>query len=188
MIDSKGKVNILVIIIIIVVQLLAVAAVWWFFIKEPAEEAPAGPTAITKTDVELPPPPPATSTGDNKSSSTSDNTTPTGKALDFIKDYAIFNLGDVVLNPMGAEKNTFFITTISFEYRLSDKNIAVELKNKTPIFRDLILSYFARVTLDDLKNFEKRDTFKEDIQRMVNGSLLEGKITNVLFEQFVIQS
>jgi len=180
--NNKGKINILVIIIIVVVQLIAVAAVWWFFIRETGEVEPTGPKPIAKTEVE---PPPST---DKKTDDTSTTGTDNGKALDFIKDYAIFSLGDVVLNPKGAEKNTFFITTISFQYRLADKNIAVELKNKTPLFRDSILSYFARFTLDDLKNIEMRDTFKEDIQRMVNSSLLEGRITNVLFEQFVIQS
>jgi len=186
MLGNKGKINILVVIIIIVVQLLIVGAVWFFLFREPVEEAPAGPKPITKTDVELPPPPPASSSTDKKPTSTPDNTSNAG-ARDFIKDYAIFSLGDVVLNPSGADKNTYFITTISFEYRLSDKNIATELKNKTPIFRDSILSYFSRFNLDDFRNIEMRDTFKEDIQRMVNSNLLEGRITSVLFEQFVIQ-
>jgi len=187
--DISGKINIIVVLVILFVMLGAGGAYFWFFLRDPVE-VPASLSLSTISNPVAETAPETTPATNNKSTSSTSPTTPTptgSGAMDYIKDYAIFTLGDIVVNPRDAEKNTYLITSISFAYRLSDKNMPVELKNKTPIFRDSILSYFSRCTLVDLRDIEKRDTFKEDIMRMVNESLLEGRITNVLFEQFVIQ-
>jgi len=184
--DNSGKINIIVVFVIFFLMFASGGAYFWFFLRDPVELPPSLTTLSNPVADVAPTTTPAT---DNRSTSSTSTSTPTpsGNAMDFIKDYAIFTLGDIVVNPKEAEKNTYLITSISFAYRLTDKNMPVELKNKTPIFRDSILSYFSKCSLTDLRDIDKRDTFKEDIMRMVNESLLEGRITNVLFEQFVIQ-
>jgi len=186
--EQSGKINIIIVLVIFFLMLAAGGAYFWFFLRDPVEVPPSLNTLSNPVAEATPTTTPATENKPAGGTSTSPTTpTPSGNAMDFIKDYAIFTLGDIVVNPKDAEKNTYLITSISFAYRLSDKNMPVELKNKTPIFRDSILSYFSKCSLVDLRDIEKRDTFKEDIMRMVNESLLEGRITNVLFEQFVIQ-
>lgn len=181
MIDTKGKINIIVIIVIILVQLLIAAGLYFFVLKE--KDEPVKLTTLEKTEIL---PQKQTSVASRNSEIRSSDTIQSLEARDYIKDFTIFDLGDLIVNPLGTESR-FFIVTISFEHRQSDRRLPDELKNKVPLFRDRLIGYFSRLTVDDLRNIENRDIFKDDIMQMINSMLTEGRITNVFFEQFVIQ-
>jgi flagellar FliL protein len=105
---------------------------------------------------------------------------------DYIKDYTVYSLGDIVVNIPGEETH-YLVVTIAFEYQLKDKKLPDELKNKDVLIKDKLNSYFAAKNLADLQDITKREKMKEDILEEVNQMLLEGEITKVLFAQFVIQ-
>ncbi len=105
---------------------------------------------------------------------------------DYIKDYTVYSLGDIVVNIPGDETH-YLVVTVAFEYQLKDKKLPDELKNKDVLIKDKLNSYFAAKTLAELQDITKRDKMKEDIMEQVNEMLLEGEITKVLFAQFVIQ-
>ncbi len=105
---------------------------------------------------------------------------------DYINDYSVYSLGDIVVNIPGAETH-YLVVTVAFEYQLKDKKLPDELKNKDVLIKDKLNSYFAAKTLEDLQDITKREKMKEDILDEVNQMLLEGEITKVLFAQFVIQ-
>jgi len=181
MFNNQGKVNVLVIIIIVLVQLLITVGVYLFVLRD-TEEAPRpmSPLAEHRTEV------PVQQNNNQQQRGGNFDTGLGGGARDFTRDFTLFSLGDVIVNPAGADSR-FFIASVSFEHRQSDRNLPVELRNKTPLLKDRLISYFSRLTVEDLRNIDNREMFREDIMRSVNNVLIEGRITNVIFEQFVIQ-
>jgi hypothetical protein len=104
----------------------------------------------------------------------------------YIRDFTIFSLGEIIVNPREAER-AFFITTISLEHRQADRRLPQELQAKTSILLDRVQTYFSGLTLDDLRNPDNRPVFRNDIISILNNQLIEGRVTDVLFEQWVIQ-
>lgn len=105
---------------------------------------------------------------------------------DYIKDYTVYSLGDIVVNIPGEETH-YLVVTIAFEYQIKDKKLPDELKNKDVLIKDRLNTYFGSKSLAELQDVKNRDKMKTDILDIVNNMLLEGEITKVLFAQFVIQ-
>ena len=206
--DNSGKVNLVVIAVIIMVQMVLVVGVY-FLLSGTTQEEPIKFTAIDKTeipDLDTSPKPKGKNKADEEdvssdrpsndnSSSSRPKSRPkggggfdfdSGGAKDYIKEYALFSLGDVIVNPTGSD-GRFFVTSISLEYKQIDKKLPDELKNKVPAFQHRVNRYFSSQTMEDLRNPEKLDDFHEDVMRQINGSLVEGRITDVFFTQWVIQ-
>jgi flagellar basal body-associated protein FliL len=211
MLNNHGKINIVVILLIVVVQILICGGLYVYlvYMKNPAAEQPlallpAGelppPTDVKPTRPTTPPTqPPAQQPQSNLPNQPSTRPTGTGSGnsfiddsnrdyggKDYVKDFALYALGDVTVNPKGS--TGFLMVTISFEYRLTDVNLPAELKNKTAVFKDRLTSYFGNLTIDDLKEIDNRSIFKDDIMRLINGLLIQGRITSVIFDQFLIQA
>jgi flagellar basal body-associated protein FliL len=190
--DIAGKINITIVVAIIVVQALLSVAVYFFVLRD-SDPASGQLTTLERTEVEPRRPDrqpdrydePDRDRGRGNDNRRDDPSAGFG-ARCFIKDYAIWSFGDLVVNPAG-DDSRFFMVTISFEYRQADKRLPDELKAKRPLFNDALRQYFSRLTVDELRNHQNIDDYKEDIMRMVNSMLIEGRITNVLFEQFVLQ-
>ena len=183
--NNQGKVNILVIIIIVLMMMLTAAGVYLFFIHQPPGEQarPLSPLAEHRTEV----PARQQQARDRDSGRDFDSGAGFGGgARDFTRDFTLFSLGDVIVNPAGTD-NRFFIASISLEHRQADRNLPVELRNKTPLLKDRVIGYFSRLTVEELRNVDNRETYRDDIMRLINSALIEGRVTNVIFEQFVIQ-
>ena len=180
--NNIGKINILVIIIIILVQLIIAGGIYFYFWMNTSErEEESSLQGLTQTEV-----PPPRHQEEPRGSDRSFSELNYGGARDYTRDFAIFNVGDIIVNPRGTDQR-FLITTVLFEYRLVDRRLPGELSNKAPMFRDRITTYFSRISLEDLRDLDNRDVFRDDIIRVINNLLVEGRITDVFFEQFVIQ-
>jgi flagellar basal body-associated protein FliL len=180
-INNEGKVDLVIVLVIILANALLGFVLYFFFIRGSETPQQHGLTPLTRTEVDHH----KEDYYDDKPGRYNDNSSDFG-AKDYAKDYAIWELGDMIVNPYGGDTK-FFITSISFEYRLSDKKLPAELQSKLPLFKDSIQNYFARITVEDLRDIELRDGFKRDIMRSVNGMLIEGRITNVIFSQWLFQ-
>jgi len=190
--NNAGKVNIMVIIIIVLVQAIIIGAGYFFFMYEKEGSGQGQQQQLSSL-----PPPTETQrpSNDRRNDRRNDRQQqqqyddyddgPGFGAKDYIKDYALFDLGDIILNPMGTER--FFIAAIQLEYRQADKNLPTELKNKMPLMKDRVMQLFSRKSLEELRDIENRERYKEEVMRSVNSILLEGRVTSVIFEQFVIQ-
>ncbi len=173
--NNSGKINIIIIVIIVVVQILIGAALYFFvFNKQDSVIKPI--KAIAKKD--------SVSTKKDKKAETDKSTK--SEAKDYIKEYTLFSLEQIAVNPKGSP-DKFLVITMALEFKLSDKNLPVELKNKTLLLNDRISYYFALKSYEELIVLENRDKYKKDILNMINGLLTEGKITNVIFAQYVLQ-
>jgi len=106
-------------------------------------------------------------------------------ARDFARDFTLFNVDDIIVNPAGVDR--FFVTSLSLEHRQADRNLPVELRNKTPLIKDAVIGYFSRLTVEELRDIDNRENYREDVMRIINGMLIEGRVTNVVFQQWVIQ-
>lgn len=177
--NNKGKISILIIVIIVLVQLIIGATIYFLFLREKTE--PIKLKTIESANITNP----KTQINDN-SLEHNDSSLTSFDAKDYIKDYTIFAIGDLIVNPFGTESR-FFIVSISFEHKQADKKLPDELTNKTPLIKDKLIYYFSRLSVEELQKIDNRDIFKEDIMKTVNSMLTTGRITNVLFEQYVIQ-
>ena len=189
--NTDGKINIIIIAVIILVNFLLLGGFYFFFLMEPKPEQPtfqpieSGEPPQARNNARTPEARERAREELEQAASSSDDSGPNLAAKDFIIEYATWPLGQIAVNPAGSQR--FFIATITFEHRIADKNLPTELKNKLPLLNDAITSYFSKKAEEELRVFDNRDGFKTDILKMVNDLLLEGRITNVLFEQFVIQ-
>jgi flagellar basal body-associated protein FliL len=188
--NNQGKVDILVILVIILANALLGFILYFFFIRdaESTSKDDFHPIQTGKmdnyakddyNDVKK------NDRNNDRKSDYADDYDDIG-AKDYIKDYNMWELGEIVVNPYGAE-NRFFVTSIFIEYRLSDKKLPDELKAKLPLFKGEVVHYFSNLTVEELRNIEKRNNYKRDVMRMINGRLIEGRITDLSFQQWVVQ-
>lgn len=177
--NENGKINIIIVVLIIVVQILIGVALYFFVFRDKSE--PVRLTTLEKTHVPEARPQISAERNSRDTSIIADF-----EAKDYLKDYTLFSMGDLIVNPSGAESR-FFIVSIVLEHRQSDRRLPDELKSKTPLIKDRMIFYFSRLTVEDLQDVDNREVFKEDLIKLINGLLVEGRITSVLFDQYVIQ-
>ena len=70
---------------------------------------------------------------------------------------------------------------------LDDVALASEIEENLPHVRDKILMLLPSKTFDDIKTFEGKMMLKKEIMNRLNSILKEGKISNLYFEEFVVQ-
>ena len=195
MLDNSGKVNIIVVLLIIIIQLLISGGIYFLFLKDNIQtDDNKGSSALAESRVEIPQPAQQVRQSERYESS-SNQSSPSGSffddsqdfgAKDYERDFALLKLDDIIINPSGAESR-FFVVTITFEYRQSDKKLPAELGSKTALIKDRIISYFSKLTVDEIKDLNNRNAFKMDVMRITNNLLINGRITDVLFDQFIVQ-
>ena len=188
--NNFGKINILVIIIIVLVQALLFGGlfVWFFVFNQDQNDSPQmrPVTTLERTEVA----PAEQSRAQNRNERGGDRGGDRGGAVgfgarDFTRDFTLFNLDDIIVNPAGVDR--FFITSLALEHRQADRNLPNELRNKTPLIKDALIGYFSRLTVEELRDIDKREDYRDDVMRLINGMLIEGRVTNVVFQQWVIQ-
>ncbi|MDD3050831.1 MAG: flagellar basal body-associated FliL family protein [Candidatus Cloacimonetes bacterium] len=108
------------------------------------------------------------------------------KPKDYFTEYAVIPWEDIVVNPQDAS-DRYLLIKLGFEYKLADKKLPDEIKNKTVLLTDRINSYLSEKKLEELARNDFREVMRQDINFIVNELLKEGKITKVLFSQYVIQ-
>ena len=186
--NNFGKINILVIIIIVLVQAMLFGGlfVWFFVFNQDQNGTPQmrPVTTLERTEVAPAEQPRAQQRNERDRDRERGGSVGFG-ARDFTRDFTLFNLDDIIVNPAGVDR--FFITSLSLEHRQADRNLPVELRNKTPLIKDALIGYFSRLTVEELRDIDNRENFREDVMRLINGMLIEGRVTNVVFQQWVIQ-
>jgi flagellar FliL protein len=95
---------------------------------------------------------------------------------------SIYRVGDFTVNVRG-NKQQKLILNLSVQYGNSD--VPSELASKNPIIRNAIIS-----TVSDAQYLQSRkgkDLLKERLKKDLNGVVNSGEITEVYFNQFIIQ-
>jgi len=75
----------------------------------------------------------------------------------------------------------------NFVLELDGKEFAESLKKKVPQIRDKILMILPTKTFKEIQSVEGKDSLRAAILAELNNIVQEGKITNLYFQEFVVQ-
>lgn len=107
-----------------------------------------------------------------------DGTLPTGKKNVFPLKTFVVNLADV-----GGKR----YLRLGMVLELNNIALTSEIEENLPHVRDKILMILPSKTFNDIKTFEGKMSLKSEIMNGLNSFLKEGKISNLYFEEFVVQ-
>jgi len=97
----------------------------------------------------------------------------------------IFPLEVIVVNIANTGGTRYLRAGISFE--VVDTNVINELTQRIPQIKDLIIMILSVKELEDLIDFSGKNQIRKEIFEKINAVLMNGKIKNVYFTEFVIQ-
>ncbi|MFP4087409.1 MAG: flagellar basal body-associated protein FliL [Desulfobacteraceae bacterium] len=125
------------------------------------------------------------STGKNGPTTNSEGIEAQEKAQYLFKDRINFPLENFIVNLADSGGRRYLSTTIVLEF--SDKRLVGSLEKKVPEIRDRILMILPTKTFKDIQSAEGKKTLRTTLIRELNDVLQEGKITNIYFQEFVVQ-
>ena len=98
---------------------------------------------------------------------------------------AMFDMDPFVVNLNEAGGKRYLKSKIEIEY-VGDE-IRVELSDRLPQLRDVILLHLSSKTLDEIRSVDGKIELKNALIKRINQVMKKGKIRNLYFTQFVIQ-
>jgi flagellar FliL protein len=70
---------------------------------------------------------------------------------------------------------------------LDGEELAIELEQKTPLVRDIIIRVLTSKTLEEISTAKGKEKLKDQLVNQLNLRLQDGQVKNVYFTEFVIQ-
>jgi len=104
---------------------------------------------------------------------------------DTLRDFSVYVVNDIVINPAGTNATRFLLTTIGFE--VTSEDTKEELTRKDLQLRDILNTILTSKRLEELVNVDQRALLREEIIAEVNGLIRSGSINQVYFSKFIIQ-
>ncbi len=86
-----------------------------------------------------------------------------------------------------ADKNARRYLKVKIALELSDEKLKDEIKERTPEIRDLVTLLLSSKTFADISTFDGKLALKTEIMNRLNAILINGRVTNVFFVDFVVQ-
>ena len=86
-----------------------------------------------------------------------------------------------------ADRNQRRYLKIKIALELSDKKLEDEIKKREAEIRDLITMLLSSKTYNDISTFDGKLALKTGIMNRLNTILINGRVTNVFFVDFVVQ-
>ena len=97
----------------------------------------------------------------------------------------IFSLATFIVNLADKGGNRYLRVTMDFE--LGNPELETELNKRLPQVRDSILMILPSKRFDDISSVEGKIALRDEILEKLNSLLIQGKITNIYFKEFVVQ-
>lgn len=107
------------------------------------------------------------------------------ETVDTLRDFSVYVVNDIVINPAGTNATRFLLTTIGFE--VASEDTKEELIKKDVQLRDILNTILTSKRLEELVDVEQRALLREEIITEVNGLVQSGNINQVYFSKFIIQ-
>ena len=98
---------------------------------------------------------------------------------------AMFDMDPFVVNLNEAGGKRYLKSKVEIEY-VGD-NVRLELANRLPQLRDVILLHLSSKSLDEIRSVDGKIELKNALIKRINQVMKQGKIRNLYFTQFVIQ-
>jgi flagellar FliL protein len=86
-----------------------------------------------------------------------------------------------------ADKNARRYLKVKVALELSDEKLKDEIKERTPEIRDLVTLLLSSKTYADISTFDGKLALKTELMSRLNAILINGRVTNVFFVDFVVQ-
>ena len=93
------------------------------------------------------------------------------------------NLDQFIVN-LGADRS---FAQVNIVFEVSNSDVIDEINERTPQIRDEIISILRGKSLEDINQPEGPRELREEMMQEINKILMEGRVTNVFFTEFVIQ-
>ena len=110
---------------------------------------------------------------------------PDTEAVKEVEVGAMFDMDPFVVNLNEAGGKRYLKSKIEIEF-VGD-NVRLEMTNRLPQLRDVILLHLSSKTLDEIRSVDGKIELKNALIKRINQVLKQGKIRNLYFTQFVIQ-
>lgn len=101
------------------------------------------------------------------------------------KNKVNFPLENFIVNLADPGGKRYLSTKIVLE--LNDKKVVPSIENKVPEMRDRILMILPTKTFQEIQSVSGKNVLKDTLITELNSLLQEGKITNIFFQEFVVQ-
>jgi flagellar FliL protein len=97
----------------------------------------------------------------------------------------MFPLDNFIVNLLSESGRRFLKTQMNLE--LDGEELAIELEQKTPLVRDIIIRVLTSKTLEEISTAKGKEKLKDQLVNQLNLRLQDGQVKNVYFTEFVIQ-
>ena len=166
-----GKNLIIIIVAIIVVVLLLIGGILAFLLSGDEEEMPM--------------PPPSASVQNPQGN------TPTGipnpqVTKNYIKVGPLYQGIGLLTTNLSSRKGKRYLR-VQLDLELDSDNVIGELDSKLPVVKDIILGILGSKSTEDLTTIKGKNRTKQEIIATLNKSLIDGKINDIFFQEFIIQ-
>jgi flagellar FliL protein len=97
----------------------------------------------------------------------------------------IFSLETFIVNLADQGGNRYLRVTMDLE--LANSEMEAEITQRLPQVRDSILMILPTKRFEDISTVQGKTTLRDEVLETLNGYLVQGKITNIYFKEFVVQ-
>ena len=97
----------------------------------------------------------------------------------------IFSLETFIVNLADNGGNRYLRVTMDLE--LGNPELESEVSQRLPQVRDSILMILPTKRFEDINTVQGKTALRDEIMETINTYLIQGKITNIYFKEFVVQ-
>ena len=98
----------------------------------------------------------------------------------------MYPLDQFIVNLMSSGSGKRYLKT-SIALELSIAKLQAELDIKRDVLRDVIITILSSKTLEEVQTVRGKQALREEITERLNEFLVDGRISNVFFTEFVVQ-
>ena len=109
-----------------------------------------------------------------------------GRAKIHEKQLSFCDLGSILVNLNDEGTNKYMQAQVSLSYNENNDKLKEELKNDTPLLKDLAIYYFKGQKAVDF-SATNQQKIKEGLLKEVNKQLKNGQVEDICFQQLTIQ-
>lgn len=103
----------------------------------------------------------------------------------YLKVGTLYEMPRFIINLVAKKGKRYLRITLNLE--MDNDSLMGELDVKKAVLSDIILSVLSSKTVEDLSSIKGKARAKAEVRATINKSLLDGKITNIFFTEFIIQ-
>lgn len=110
---------------------------------------------------------------------------PVKMKTDLLNVGPVYEMDRFIVNLLSQSGRRYLKVTLNLE--MDSEGLIAELETKKPAVQDTIISILSSKTIEEISTVKGKEKLKEEIVGRLNEFLVDGKVQNVFFTQFVVQ-